>query len=139
MVIIGHMSLKSTVGAKNTAQKLFIPKSFWRCRNFCPDRGGAGRGGAAPSFSGAGRGIVENWPGAAIFAGARVGHSEGESLCGGRKRDSEEMYILKMVTLGGARQAVWRVRITLLTRCALWADPIISLVGRRRHDISCGN
>ena len=80
------MSLKSTVGAKNTAQKLFIPKSFWRCRNFCPDRGGAGRGGAAPSFSGAGRGIVENWPGAAIFAGARVGHSEGESLCGGRKR-----------------------------------------------------
>ena len=25
------------------------------------------------------------------------------------------MYILKMVTLGGARQALWQVRITLLT------------------------
>ena len=60
-------------------------------------------------------------------------------FAGRRKWDSEEVYILKMATLGGARQAVWRLRITLSTRCALWADPIISLVGRHRHDISCGN
>ena len=29
MVIVGHMSLKSTFRAENTAQKFFIPKTLW--------------------------------------------------------------------------------------------------------------
>ena len=69
MVIVGHMSSKSAFGAKNTGQKFLTPKNFWWCRNVCPDSCpgvifGAGRGGAAPSFSGVGRGgrgRVENF------------------------------------------------------------------------------
>ena len=68
MVIVGHMSSKSAFGAKNTGQKFLTPKNFWWCRNVCHDSCpgvifGAGRGGAAPSFSGAGRGRVENFRG----------------------------------------------------------------------------
>ena len=68
MVIVGHMSSKSAFGAKNTGQKFLTPKNFWWCRNICHDSCpgvifGAGRGGAAPSFSGAGRGRVENFRG----------------------------------------------------------------------------
>ena len=64
MVIVGHMSSKSAFGAKNTGQKFLTPKNFWWCRNVCPDSCpgvifGAGRGGAAPSFSGVGRGGAE--------------------------------------------------------------------------------
>ena len=81
MVIVGHMSSKSTFGAKNTGQKFLTPKNFWWCRNVCPDSCpgvifGAGRGsalffrgGAGQSwkFSGPGR------PGAAISPGAGAG------------------------------------------------------------------
>ena len=81
MVIVGHMSSKSTFGAKNTGQKFLTPKNFWWCRNVCHDSCpgvifGAGRGGAAPSFSGAG----QSWkfsgpgrPGAAISPGVGAG------------------------------------------------------------------
>ena len=40
-------------------------------------------------------------------AAAARRHSEGESLREGGQRDSEEICILKMVTSGGAWQAVW--------------------------------
>ena len=83
MVIVGHMSSKSTFGAKNTGQKFLTPKNFWWCRNVCPDSCpgvifGAGRGsalffrgGAGQSwkFSGPGR------PGAAISPGAGAGRA----------------------------------------------------------------
>ena len=88
MVIVGHMSSKSAFGAKNTGQKFLTPKNFWWCRNVCHDSCpgvifGAGRGGAAPSFSGGGRGGAgQSWkfsgpgrPGAAIFPGARAGRA----------------------------------------------------------------
>ena len=59
MVIVGHMSSKSTFGAKNTGQKFLTPKNFWWCRNVCPDSCpgvifGAGRGGAELKIFGAG-------------------------------------------------------------------------------------
>ena len=86
MVIVGHMSSKSAFGAKNTGQKFLTPKNFWWCRNVCHDSCpgvifGAGRGGAAPSFSGVGRGGAgQSWkfsgpgrPGAAISPGAGAG------------------------------------------------------------------
>ena len=64
MVIVGHMSSKSTFGAKNTGQKFLTPKNFWWCRNVCPDSCpgvifGAGRGGALFFRGGAGRGGAE--------------------------------------------------------------------------------
>ena len=51
MVIIGHMSLKSTFSAKNTAQKFLIPRSFGDVGTFAPilapeqfsGQGGAGQ------------------------------------------------------------------------------------------------
>ena len=79
MVIVGHMSSKSTFGAKNTGQKFLTPKNFWWCRNVCPDscpgvifgagrgsalffRGGAGRGGAELKIFGAGAARGSHFP-----------------------------------------------------------------------------
>ena len=64
--------------------------------------------------------------------GGRVSSGRGKKRLGGNMHPQNG-------DIGGTWQAVWRVRITQLTSCALWAYPIISLGGRRRHDNSCGN
>ena len=71
---MGHMSSKITFGAKNTGQK---------SKDSCPGVIlGAGRGGAVPSFSGVGRGRVENFlgrggPGQPFPPGRGGGRGEG--------------------------------------------------------------
>ena len=55
---------------------------------------------------------------------------------GGRKRDSEEIILLKMADLGGGRHPVRAVRSTQLTRRVFWADPLNSLLGPGRSGIS---
>ena len=56
--------LRAPLVLKNTAQKFLIHKTFWWCRNICPEPCPGTfyqyfRGGAALSFFGAGRGSVE--------------------------------------------------------------------------------
>ena len=64
MVIIGHMSLKCTFSAKNTAQKFLIPRSFGDVGTFAPIL-------ALEQFSGgAGWGRVEYF-----WGRARAGHA----------------------------------------------------------------
>ena len=48
----------------------------------------------------------------------------------GRKRDSEEIILLKMADLGGGQHPVRAVRSKQLTRRAFWADPTIHLLGQ---------
>ena len=49
---------------------------------------------------------------------------------GGRKRDSEEIILLKMADLGGGQHPVRAVRSKQLTRRAFWADPTIHYLGQ---------
>ena len=48
----------------------------------------------------------------------------------GRKRDSEEIILLKMADLGGGQHPVRAVRSKQLTRRAFWADPTIHYLGQ---------
>ena len=59
-------------------------------------------------------------------------------FAGERKRDSEEIVLLKMVYLGGGRHPVKAVRSTQLTRRVVWADSLNSLLGPGRRGISWG-
>ena len=49
---------------------------------------------------------------------------------GWRKRDSEEIILLKMADLGGGQHPVRAVRSKQLTRRAFWADPTIHYLGQ---------
>ena len=70
-VIVGHMSLKSTFRAENTAKKFLFPKPYGDIGTFAPilapeqfsGRGGAGQRPLFPGWGGAGRGRVENFRG----------------------------------------------------------------------------
>ena len=120
MVIVGHMSSKSTFGAKNTGQKFLTPKNFWWCRNVCPDSCpgvifGAGRGsalffrgGAGQSwkFSGPGR------PGAAISPGGGAGRGVHPWLKGHSTLESS-------VWRKGFTQ-IWFLQFTYKTICLMF-------------------
>ena len=54
----------------------------------------------------------------------------------GRKRDSEEIVLLKMMDLGGGRHPVRAVRSTPLPRPVVWAGPLNSVLGPGRRGIS---
>ena len=84
--------LRAPLVLKNTAQKFLIHKTFWWCRNICPEPCPGTfyqyfRGGAALSFFGAGRGSVEIFrgrggPGQPFLPGAgRGGAGRASLLC----------------------------------------------------------
>ena len=133
MVIVGHMSSKSAFSAKNTGQKFLTPKNFWWCRNVCPDPCpraifGAGQL-AAPSFSRAGRGRVENFrgrggPGQPFCQGAgRGGHPCSLCLASRLQRSAQIGYCCLNV-LTALEGTFWEG--TLRGAFFAWRAPILS-------------